>query len=214
MAARQRYTMFKAVLFDLDNTLCDVVLARKRYAAHAARLAGAGLDPMRLHRAAVEGLNAVAELLKGELCARSATKMIYSNDIAMWVEGNEVARRVVRCIAKRSGVGVVTNGRRRTQIVKLRRTLGDMALSPIVVSGAVGHRKPGRRIFEHALARLGMPAHAVLFVGDDPVTDMLGAARVGLGTCWLSYGRSPDVLPCTVDYMIGTLDELPEVVHA
>lgn len=44
----------------------------------------------------------------------------------------------------------------------------------------VGVRKPHPAIFEHALTASGVSAEAALFVGDDPVWDVLGAQQVNM----------------------------------
>lgn len=51
---------------------------------------------------------------------------------------------------------------------------------PIVVSGEVGIRKPEPRIFQLAIADWSLAQEAVLFVGDDPVSDIEGARGAGL----------------------------------
>ena len=44
----------------------------------------------------------------------------------------------------------------------------------------VGWRKPDRRIFIHALSRLGEKAENCLFVGDDPRWDKIGPESIGM----------------------------------
>lgn len=51
----------------------------------------------------------------------------------------------------------------------------------VIVSAIVGHTKPERGIFAAALARFGVPAARALHVGDDPLNDLAGARRAGLG---------------------------------
>jgi FMN phosphatase YigB (HAD superfamily) len=63
----------------------------------------------------------------------------------------------------------------------------------IVVSDAVGWRKPAPAIFEVALDRLGLSAAEALFVGDRADIDVLGAQRIGMHAAWLN--RDGGVLP-------------------
>jgi len=51
-----------------------------------------------------------------------------------------------------------------------------------VYSSEVSYRKPDRRIFEAALAKLGVTARETLFVGDLIKTDIVGARRAGMRT--------------------------------
>jgi len=56
--------------------------------------------------------------------------------------------------------------------------------SPVIVSGDVGYRKPDRRIFESALAGMGLAASEVLFVGNNLYRDIFGAQQVGMKTVY------------------------------
>jgi HAD superfamily hydrolase (TIGR01509 family) len=49
-----------------------------------------------------------------------------------------------------------------------------------VASTALGRAKPDPRIFEHALALMGVDARDTWHVGDDPTADALGAVRAGM----------------------------------
>lgn len=48
--------------------------------------------------------------------------------------------------------------------------------------------KPDPRIYQPALARLGLPPHRILAVGDALRTDIAGAEGVGLDSCWVLGG--------------------------
>ena len=56
----------------------------------------------------------------------------------------------------------------------------------IVVSDAVGWRKPAPAIFQAALTRLGLAPRQALFVGDRADIDVLGAHGVGMHAAWLN----------------------------
>ena len=66
----------------------------------------------------------------------------------------------------------------------------------IVLSSAVGARKPEPRIYEVALDRLETGARNCVFVGDDLECDYLGPRRVGMRSILLCSGRSCEA-PCT-----------------
>jgi len=77
-------------------------------------------------------------------------------------------------------VGVVSNWSDR--LPPLLEGLGlSRYFEVVTVSAIVGHTKPDRRIFEVALAGFGVRPEQALHVGDDPVNDLAGARRAGLG---------------------------------
>jgi FMN phosphatase YigB (HAD superfamily) len=86
----------------------------------------------------------------------------------------------------------------------------------VVTSVDAGARKPARAFFECALARCGVGAGEVLFVGNQLNTDVAGAAACGIRTVWLSGAayRSADDRACDTraTYTIETLAELPALL--
>ncbi|GAB3061279.1 HAD family hydrolase [Virgibacillus ainsalahensis] len=56
----------------------------------------------------------------------------------------------------------------------------------IVVSGAFGKGKPAPEIFEHALKLLSVQKEEVLMIGDNLLTDILGASRAGISSIWIN----------------------------
>ncbi len=91
--------------------------------------------------------------------------------------------------------------------------IDEVGLSPVfdvvLDSGRLGLRKPDPAFFRLALARLGIPAHETLFVGDSYPRDMVPAVGVGMRTIWLqgTYDYVPEGAP-PVDGRITRLAEL------
>jgi putative hydrolase of the HAD superfamily len=56
----------------------------------------------------------------------------------------------------------------------------------IVISGDFGRGKPDPSIFEHALSRMSIKKDEVIMVGDNLMTDILGANRAGIKTVWIN----------------------------
>lgn len=79
----------------------------------------------------------------------------------------------------------------------------------IVTSEQAGALKPDPHIFQVLLERLGLPPQAVLYVGDNPLPDVLGARRAGLRVAWLDREgrRRPRRVPAP-DLKISSLLEL------
>lgn len=77
----------------------------------------------------------------------------------------------------------------------------------IVISGAFGKGKPDPTIFEHALSLLEIEKSQALMVGDNLMTDILGAKRAGIKSVWINRHEKErnEVVP---DYEISQLEEL------
>ena len=83
----------------------------------------------------------------------------------------------------------------------------------IVVSDAIGWRKPRPEIFEAALTALGVEASDALFVGDRADIDVVGAQRLGMAVAWVNRDRAP--LPPGVDpptYEVRHIGELAAIL--
>jgi putative hydrolase of the HAD superfamily len=81
----------------------------------------------------------------------------------------------------------------------------------VVISAEVGMRKPNLLIFEHTSRALGLEPHEILFVGDTPHEDVIGAKRAGMAVAWINKHRKP--FPEGIaepDLVINDLGELPE----
>jgi HAD superfamily hydrolase (TIGR01509 family) len=87
-------------------------------------------------------------------------------------------------------------------------------LDHVVISEAVGFRKPHPKIFEEALAPFGAAPRAGLHVGDLAEADAWGAGRLGFRTVWIDLGEEswPDELvpapSLTVTHLTDLLDHL------
>jgi putative hydrolase of the HAD superfamily len=88
---------------------------------------------------------------------------------------------------------------------------------PIVVSAAVGVRKPSPRIFEIVLDRWQLPPEQVAMVGDTLGADILGADLTGLRSVWATMDADNAANAAhrdhiTPDATITALSELPDVL--
>ena len=98
---------------------------------------------------------------------------------------------------------VVTNGKK-FQVVKLEHSGYADVVPFAIVSRLFGADKPDARIYHEAVHRLKLSYEGIddiepsqiLFVGDNPYTDITGAVGVGMKTAWVKVTeRYPDDAP-------------------
>ncbi|QED47785.1 HAD family hydrolase [Cytobacillus dafuensis] len=103
---------------------------------------------------------------------------------------------------------LLTNGSPDLQHTKLTIT-PEIApyFDHIVISGDFGRGKPDPSIFEHALSLMSLKKEEVIMVGDNLMTDILGANRAGIISVWINRHNKEksEVIP---SYEIKHLEEL------
>jgi putative hydrolase of the HAD superfamily len=123
-------------------------------------------------------------------------------------------RALLADLAGRYRLGLVSNFDYSPTAVGILEAAGVARLfDTVVVSDAVGWRKPAAVIFEVALSRLGVAPAEALFVGDRPDLDVVGAQRAGIPVAWIN--REPAPLPPGIsppDFEIRDLEELRRIL--
>ena len=93
---------------------------------------------------------------------------------------------------------LLTNGSPELQNTKLAITSELVPyFDEIIISGAFGKGKPDVSIFEHALERMKVSSDEAIMVGDNLMTDILGASRAGMKSVWINRHNKPrnEVVP-------------------
>ncbi len=86
-------------------------------------------------------------------------------------------------------------------------------LDVLVFSDEAGARKPAPEIFLRACSELGVEPAAVLFVGDDLVADVQGAASVGMRTVEALWFRADDSAEIEPDFQAFTAVDVLNIVR-
>jgi putative hydrolase of the HAD superfamily len=143
---------------------------------------------------------------------------VYQQEFLASLRIDEATLDALARVGRRVPVGLVSNypcG------ASLRRSLSALGIAdrlhPIVISGEVGYCKPHPRLFQVALDELGVPASAVLFVGDSWASDMVGAHASGMATCHHLGLACPEdheerYVSYRPDFVISHLSELDAIL--
>ena len=86
-------------------------------------------------------------------------------------------------------------------------------LDTMIFSADVSARKPAPEIFLRACERVGVASETTLYVGDDLVSDVQGAAGVGMRTVQALWFRADDRHGITPDFTASTAAEVLDIAR-
>lgn len=109
---------------------------------------------------------------------------------------------------------MLTNGSSELQRTKLN-------LSPelvpyfdyIVISGEFGKGKPDVDIFNHALSLLEVEKNEAIMIGDNPLTDILGAIKSDIDSIWINH-HNKQLDDITPTYEVKRLREILSIIRS
>lgn len=220
----------KAVLFDLDNTLMD---RDYTFRSFARQLVSEHLDQLSLEQQE----ETVHDLIKADADGYRPKQGFFMEmlDNLPWQEEMDmekltayydanymthaqVMRHSKECLAQVHSLGLITglitNGYSHLQNGKIDQLGLRSYFDAIIISEEVGIRKPDQEIYRIALDRLGVTAEETVIVGDHPVNDIWGAAKVGIKGIWLRRNHAwSDELDGEPWALIDELDEVAELLE-
>ena len=198
---------YKAILFDIDDTLLDFQTGNRIAVDRLMDELGYH-HPDRYEQYEAVNLECWAALEKGQLTqgqlkvarfVRFFDRYPVPGD-PKWAAERFVellgqqsillphALETVRAIAERLPVTLVTNGITSVQRNRLAASPLKDLVSGVVISQEVGASKPRPEIFHLALEPLGVNPREALMVGDGVNSDIRGANNAGIDACWLNPG--------------------------
>lgn len=219
--------MYKAIIFDLDNTLInrqqaayhcykDIVL---KYIPHIKE------DQSEVENAVQYALNCdefghISKAIpihklasKYEINEHVENEMLahwYAN-FASYTIPFEGSKEVVLKLKEKYKLGILTNGTVEVQGGKLKKLGYADLFDAIVISGEDNIHKPELQPYEKCCKLLGVKREECIFVGDTFHTDIIGAIRANMFPVWLNYDRSrPSTYPIIRIYNILELLEVIE----
>lgn len=126
------------------------------------------------------------------------------------------AAELLAGLAGRLPIAVVSNFPHRPVVEATLAAAGfDVHLDAVVVSADIGLSKPHPEIYRVAAAKLGVAVEDCLFVGDEPLADVVGPSRLGCTTALLPgrHGMAVTVEPSYRLADISGLLALPALAH-
>jgi len=195
------------VLFDLDETLLDFPVAQ----ALEQTLHIYGVTPTPPKMAEYHALNhrLWQQYNSGEIDAAHLQQTrfsLFAEQVPL-----EGVVETLQALKSKVKMGIITNGFSLPQRGRLDKLGWNEWFEPLVISDEVQVTKPAAAIFQHALELMQRPDPArVLMVGDNPKTDIAGAAAQGLATCWYNPARQDG--PCEATHEIHHFAHLSAIV--
>lgn len=111
-------------------------------------------------------------------------------------------------------MGIITNGLAKLQQKRLDNTSTAKFFDIVVISEIVGVAKPDVKIFEFAFEQMGnVDKSQILMVGDTLSSDILGANRVGIDSCWINYSSDKNMTDIKPTYEISDMKQLVQILN-
>lgn len=227
---------YRAILFDLDNTLfhwdpCDL---RGREAAHAAlRLTmDVSFDQfMTLHKEAREHLkhhlhgqgsnhNRILffKFIADHLTDRPKPSLALTMYQRYWqaffaaMKPHADAHRVLSQLKRTHKLAMVSNHVTQPQLDKVIRLGFEPYFDAIITSEEAGCEKPDARIFQLALTKLGVGLADAIMIGDHTQGDIEGANKAGLKTIYMSEFTNGEPAPSCASHVVHRLGDVLEIL--
>ena len=125
------------------------------------------------------------------------------------------AEELVRYLAEKYPLTVVTNGFVEVQYEKFEKSGLRDCFTHIVLSEEVGCQKPNPHIFHEALRLNGLAAEDVLMIGDSWNSDIQGAINAGIDQMWVNekaMNDNEERMMHEATYVVKSLEEIKNIL--
>lgn len=125
----------------------------------------------------------------------------------------ENVENILEKLHKKYKLGIITNGPKSQQYVRLKNAGLEKYFLHIFVSEEVGYNKPNIKFFEYIFKKLKEKDKSkILIIGDSLTSDIQGGNNWGVDTCWYnrkSKSNNTDIKP---NYEIKDLKDLTKIL--
>lgn len=221
---------YKLIIFDLDDTLFDYSQTEETAVGMACRASGIApwtdlypeyrrahamvrcqfnsLDADNIHAFRIERARTFLTLAKCRyLCPEAFVKNYLGfSTVGILIDGVAETLQELRGIRK----VVATNGTNHPRREKLNTSSIAQHFDAFFSAEDLGVSKPNPRFFESIISQYGLTSRDVLIVGDDQNMDIVGAARLGVDSCWFNHRNRPT--PPSVDHNVSTITRFCQLI--
>jgi putative hydrolase of the HAD superfamily len=221
--------MIKAVLFDVDNTLIDFMRMKKTAVEIAvdymlnAGLPGEKQDLVKeiftiYRRTHIESQTALEELITKKL--GKLDYKILSAGIIGYQRGRDMStypypkvEYVLKELLKQGLVlGTISDAPAEQCYNRLTRAHLINWLDLVITFDDTKEYKPSPKPFLLAVEKLGFKPKEVLYIGDWPERDVVGAKKAGLITVFARWGEHPEARNTGADYELDSIEQILDIV--
>ena len=222
----------RCIAFDLDDTLwdCATVIAQAELALYQwlqryypaiteqypslDSLITAPMQFVQQHPSLHHDLSRLRLLWLEQLALESGYSVSLANPAfhVFWQARNQVeffpnVLNSLEVLAESYALGVISNGNADVNQIGIGH-LFSFTLN----SAEAGVAKPHPSIFRQALDKVQLPAHQMVYVGDDPEKDVIGAQQLGLRTIWFNPQQRDPPLGLRPDAIMTNFAEIHTLV--
>lgn len=221
---------YKAIIFDLDDTLLDrdkavnqmfLTILEKYYEGTHHSFKNEMLQKFKEYDKCAYGYGDKTNLLEAFFDDFPPKLRLPSDEVqGFWNNHfpncffiSQDTIKIINTLKTQVSMAIITNGVTQRQKAKIIHTNLDSYFDIILISEEVGYSKPDRRIFELALNKLNVQPEETLFIGDDLEKDISGCQNVNINGIWFNpYGidNHTEIKPYAE---INSLDRLLDFLH-
>jgi putative hydrolase of the HAD superfamily len=187
---------FKAIMFDLDDTLLD---RRKPLESFFQLIMeecyeNAGTNEMleKFKKHDNNGYSNKADVLNNLFDEFPPKHRVPTDEIYNFWDSNfpkyftvcDKTLEVVNKIIAVKKTAIITNGRTQGQNLKIKSAGLDKIFETIIISEEAGASKPDPQIFKTALQKIGVSPEEALYMGDNLKNDIFGCQQVNIKGIW------------------------------
>ncbi len=152
-----------------------------------------------------------------EAVLRGALQAMYAISETFWTPKAAMHTVLKRLSEAGLNLGLLSNAGDEANVQRLIDKAGIRTFfDPILISAALGIRKPDPRPFQQILTDWGFLPGEVVMVGDLLETDVLGAQRLGIHTIWLqdrpNHSLDDQVQKPQPDIIARDLAQVPDLI--